>query len=164
MIFRRSLIAAASVAALLTGGMVSAGAASAAATYHHICNDGPKCLYSHGYDQKMSIQTTGSLTNFYQINRATWQGHTVWEYKQVGTNNCLTDDSSDIDYVIMYTCGVGNPAQLWWQSGAGNFVNDYATYLGASQSCMTNYYAVPQDLYCNAQPGNNNQLFEWTGP
>ena len=133
---RQGVAAVVALAAFIAMSLMGAGTASATIEYHW-CLPSDDCLLSAGYNNPVEVKAqSSSTTNFTPINEATWDGRTVYEWQQVGTNNCLTWQTSSV-WVIMYTCGKGNPEQLWWQSNSITLVNDYATYYIGEQECLT---------------------------
>ena len=134
---RKILAAAVSVSAFVTMSFLGVGSASAA-TYHHVCrlDQTGYCLWSAGFNRQVQAKYF-NWTNFSQVNKATWQKHTVYEYKQAGTNNCLSYQSGT-EYVVMETCAAGNPLELWWDdtNNGGFMVSDYGTYDLGQQACL----------------------------
>jgi hypothetical protein len=132
---RRGVAAAIAAAAFMAMSLMGAGTASATTEYYWCLPKGD-CLFSAGYNNPVEVKAqSSSTTHFIPINKATWDGRTVYEWQQVGTNNCLTWQTSSV-YAIMYTCGKGNSEQLWWQSPSITLVNDYATYYFGEQTCL----------------------------
>lgn len=150
---KRILVLIASAIALLPLALVAAPAS--AATQYWWCNGTASlfCLYNNGtlglYTEDFSHN---SDTNFTGTNNTTWSGHPVWEYKQVGTNNCLTYDWASGNGTYMEHCNAGQPSQLWWLSNAHSLVNDYGTYKLGAQACLTNEWnGGPVDVEtCNS--------------
>lgn len=143
---RAIVVAAASFALFLAIGLAGAGEASASTTYHKICQTGTSnCLWSAGYRKAVQVRNANqySDTNFYAINARTWDNRTVYEYKQVGTNNCLTEAFAQWPEIIMYTCGAGNPEQEWFRSSTGNhFVAVYASGQLYGWQCLAYSYGT----------------------
>jgi hypothetical protein len=119
------------------------------------------CLLTTGFgNQVLFSRMPDKFTNFEPVNRMTWDKRpNVYEWQQVGTDNCLEYDFAGGVIVRLDTCTAGRASQLWWASPGNSLVNDYATGQLGQQECMQAATANNAGVFVQACDGSPTQAW-----
>jgi hypothetical protein len=162
----RYRLAAVVSAVALTGTAALAGAGAASANTDFPWCDGTAgyCLLSNGSGNALGLRsnTISAQTHWDSEDATPVNGETYVEYYQVGTNACLTD-SGAIAY--LQTCS-GDSRQLWWyNAGAQEIINDYATVHYGHNDCLVGNLGEPDTAVIEAcSLGGVNEIWDQTAP